>query len=68
MQNPKVPCYRCSEREVGCHSKCEKYRSWKEASATPHSDCNNAIWGMKHQFHTKFKKYDTSSSYHKKAK
>ena len=22
------PCYKCSNREVGCHAKCEKYISW----------------------------------------
>ena len=25
-----VPCKGCGEREVGCHSKCEKYISWNE--------------------------------------
>lgn len=24
----KNPCYKCAEREVGCHSKCEKYKAW----------------------------------------
>lgn len=24
-------CYRCTERRVGCHSECEKYRKWCEA-------------------------------------
>lgn len=23
--NDNAPCARCTEREVGCHSKCEKY-------------------------------------------
>ena len=25
------PCYNCSERELGCHSKCIKYVSWYAA-------------------------------------
>lgn len=24
-------CYRCPDRTVGCHSKCEQYKSWLEA-------------------------------------
>lgn len=29
---PKSPCDRkCSEREMRCHSKCEKYIEWKRA-------------------------------------
>ena len=23
-------CYKCSEREVGCHGKCERYKKEKE--------------------------------------
>ena len=25
------PCYGCELREVGCHSKCDKYIAWKKA-------------------------------------
>lgn len=25
----KPPCYQCMNREVGCHSNCEKYMEWK---------------------------------------
>lgn len=25
---PKAPCRYCEEREVGCHSKCEKYQEY----------------------------------------
>ena len=24
----KAPCYKCQEREPGCHSKCELYAEW----------------------------------------
>ena len=24
----KNPCYKCADREVGCHSKCDKYKAW----------------------------------------
>lgn len=23
------PCYKCEERAMGCHSRCEKYKAWK---------------------------------------
>ena len=23
------PCKNCSERQLGCHGKCEKYAAWK---------------------------------------
>jgi len=22
------PCYKCGDRKLGCHSKCQKYISW----------------------------------------
>ena len=25
----KAPCYKCQEREPGCHSKCELYAEWR---------------------------------------
>lgn len=25
--NTSNPCYNCSDREVGCHSRCEKYQT-----------------------------------------
>lgn len=27
---PKTPCYKCTDRYAGCHSKCEKYADWKK--------------------------------------
>ena len=24
------PCYKCTERKVGCHTKCDKYKEFKE--------------------------------------
>ena len=26
----KPPCYKCTEREPGCHSKCERYQQWSQ--------------------------------------
>lgn len=26
----KCPCYKCEERQVGCHAKCGRYKEWKE--------------------------------------
>lgn len=25
------PCKDCSDRYVGCHSKCDRYKAWSEA-------------------------------------
>lgn len=27
-----VPCHQCTDRQVGCHGSCEKYREWKAFS------------------------------------
>lgn len=24
------PCWKCTEREIGCHAKCERYLSWQK--------------------------------------
>ena len=24
-----TPCYKCEERETGCHATCERYQTWK---------------------------------------
>lgn len=29
MHNDKNNCYKCTERYVGCHGKCEKYASYR---------------------------------------
>lgn len=26
----KTPCYRCDNREIGCHINCPAYNKWKE--------------------------------------
>lgn len=26
----KSPCFRCTNRQLGCHSKCEQYKNFKE--------------------------------------
>lgn len=26
----KPPCYKCTEREPGCHGRCDKYKEWRE--------------------------------------
>lgn len=28
-QPRNTPCIDCGEREVGCHGKCESYKTWK---------------------------------------
>lgn len=25
----KAPCKDCAERELGCHSRCERYQAWR---------------------------------------
>lgn len=29
MYIKKAPCFECKNRELGCHSNCEKYKEWK---------------------------------------
>ena len=31
--NESGPCLYCTDRYVGCHSKCEKYAEWKKRQA-----------------------------------
>ena len=26
----KPPCYKCPDREPGCHGRCDKYIEWKD--------------------------------------
>ena len=28
----KPPCMGCSDRQIGCHASCEKYKAWKQYS------------------------------------
>ena len=38
-RKPQSPCRDCSDRQVGCHSDCEKYILWK----TDHDKVSEAI-------------------------
>lgn len=29
MPKPTSPCKDCAEREVGCHGRCERYKTWR---------------------------------------
>lgn len=60
-----TPCFKCVEREAGCHSKCQKYITWKEASTKKSQTCNDAILGMRDEFRAKFKRFDSASTYRK---
>ena len=26
----RTPCYKCNDRKIGCHGRCEAYIAWKE--------------------------------------
>lgn len=28
-KRPDAPCYKCPDREIGCHSKCDRYKEFK---------------------------------------
>lgn len=32
MNQGSAPCYKCPDRQVGCHSECEKYRAYVKAN------------------------------------
>ena len=64
------PCYQCTEREVGCHSKCEAYITWKtyKCSVNPKNGDSYAVYDVRHGIHDRFKRFDSSFSYKKKKK
>ena len=33
-RKPETPCKDCSERKLGCHGKCERYKLWGEECAS----------------------------------
>ena len=38
----ECPCRYCTERKVGCHGKCNKYKSWKKESDAINRKINQA--------------------------
>lgn len=30
LEKNNVPCHGCEDRELGCHSKCDKYKKFKK--------------------------------------
>lgn len=37
------PCYKCTDREVGCHGRCDKYKAWRQK----YTDQNEKIFAIK---------------------
>ena len=33
----KSPCYKCPDRAIGCHGKCEKYQDYQQACRAEYS-------------------------------
>ena len=64
------PCYHCNDREIGCHSRCSKYKNWKDQHIVETSkiSAQDAIYEMQREFRSGFKQFDLSSSYHKRQK
>lgn len=48
------PCQNCSDRTLGCHGKCEKY---KEAKAT-HEEMKETIRQKVHEEYVKYGRYN----------
>lgn len=39
------PCKDCTDRQVGCHGKCEKYIKWKKENIKSQIEYTNALKG-----------------------
>ena len=56
----KSPCYKCEDREVGCHGKCEKYQEYagitEEHRATRNEEASKARGLHTKQTHTQLKR------------
>ena len=47
--NTGCPCHGCGVREVGCHGRCAKYRTWSEKMAEIRKaryDANESFYTM----------------------
>lgn len=38
MRKQKSPCYQCADRQLGCHSTCEKYLAFDKDNAKTRED------------------------------
>lgn len=47
-------CYECPDREVGCHSKCEKFLEYKQKNADAEAE-KQRVWLSENEFYN-FKK------------
>lgn len=62
----KVPCYGCEKRQVGCHSFCEKYktfrrnRNYHNAKRKEQSDATDVCIRMKADTSGKVRHYRNS--------
>lgn len=48
----KAPCLNCSDREVGCHSTCERYKQFKNEHSAETQVRNDFLKG--HNEHVSF--------------
>lgn len=45
FRRTKPPCKDCTDRQVGCHGKCEKYIQWKTEDIKAQRECTKALKG-----------------------
>ncbi|MBQ8893391.1 MAG: hypothetical protein IJ043_03170 [Clostridia bacterium] len=55
------PCYKCGDRRIGCHAKCERYLVWSAA----HQEKREAIRAAKAE-DGRFREYIVKRSRRKK--
>ena len=49
MRKATAPCYKCEERQLGCHSSCEKYKEYAgivEQNRTERAEANERNYGL----------------------
>ena len=45
MSKPAVPCHNCENRQVGCHSNCEAYATYRRENAMRNGAKKDAMAG-----------------------
>lgn len=53
--NTISPCYRCIDREIGCHSNCMKYAKFKQDAIKANEEDRKERW-LTHEENARYRK------------
>ena len=67
MENQN-PCFKCTERHMGCHSDCKKYLLWRDSYVEMQKNNKNTGYEVSDALHKKFKRFDSGTAYRRKGK